>query len=297
MIYDFKVWSERWIYHTANVVPTLSIPRSRAPFSPARHDVLGVRIHATHYAQAVDAIFEAAYARQAFAATALAVHGVMTGASDPEQRARLNSLDLVVPDGQPVRWALNWLYGTRLADRVYGPFLMRAVCERAANEGLRIFFYGSDEKTLGALIASLMRKFPALRIAGHRASRFARATTQQWDEDVAAIRAAAPDLVFCGLGCPRQETWVYEMREYISAPLIAVGAAFPLWAGVKSMAPAWMQQAGLEWFYRLSHEPLRLWHRYLVYNPLFVLGVLRQKFRRTSGLRAFAEKPSALRWS
>ncbi|HTZ20730.1 MAG TPA: WecB/TagA/CpsF family glycosyltransferase [Opitutaceae bacterium] len=246
---------------------------------PPRFNVLGVSIAATDYRQATALVVEAAHARQPFAVAALAVHGVMSGALDATHRRRLNRLDLLVPDGQPVCWALRWLHGVHLASRVYGPFLMRHVCAQAAAEGLGVFLYGSDNTTLHALHKALVAEYPGLRIAGVRASRFKRATDAEWAGDIAAIRAADPDIVFCGLGCPRQEMWVDEMRAELGRPLLAVGAAFPLLSGRRPMAPAWMQHAGLEWIYRLAHEPRRLWRRYLVYNPLFLGGVLLQMLR------------------
>ncbi len=247
------------------------------PLLPRR--ILGIQVHPTDYARATRDIVAAAKAKQSFAVSALAVHGVMIGALDPMHRARLNQFDLVTPDGQPVRWALNWLYQCGLADRVYGPFLTRDLCARAADEGLRVFFYGSDEATLTALRAALLQTHPTLKIAGTRPSRFRRANEDEWMEDVAAIRATQPDLIFCGLGCPRQEMWVHEMRAFQAAPLIAVGAAFPFLAGRLAMAPDWMQRRGLEWFYRLGREPRRLFWRYAVYNPLFLAGLLTQKWR------------------
>ncbi|HEU5077701.1 MAG TPA: WecB/TagA/CpsF family glycosyltransferase [Opitutaceae bacterium] len=247
------------------------------------YNLLGVTVHATNYAAAVETIVEAAKAKRAFSCSALAVHGVMTAAMHPPHSARLNTFDLITPDGQPVRWALNWLHGARLADRVYGPFLTHQLCYRAASEGLRLFFYGSDEATLASLARELRKEMPNLQIVGLRPSRFRRATEQEWLEDAEAIRRAQPDIVFCGLGCPRQEIWVYEMREYIRAPLIAVGAAFPFLARRLAMAPRVMQRLGFEWLFRLCREPLRLWRRYLLLNPLFVFGVLIQKFGKRYG--------------
>jgi len=271
-----------------------------SPFGASEpRNILGVRVHPTSYALAVREIVRAAKAKESFCVSALAVHGVMTGALDPQHRGRLNQFNLVTPDGQPVRWALNWLYDTDLSDRVYGPFLTRNLCARAAEEGLTVFFYGSDPATLSALTAALLQKHPTLKIAGTRPSRFRRATEDEWMEDVAAIRASNPDLIFCGLGCPRQEIWVHEMRAFQAAPLIAVGAAFPFLAGRLPMAPAWMQRLGLEWLYRLSREPRRLFRRYAVYNPLFVVGVLAQGL----GLREFPTEtspgplPPKERWS
>ena len=175
-----------------------------------------------------------------------------------------------------MRWALNRLYKTNLADRVYGPFLMQRVCERAAADGLSIFLFGSDTETLAMLSTALQHRHPSLRIAGTRPSRFRPATEAEWAEDVVALRTSRADIVFCGLGCPRQETWVYEMRAHLDRPLVAVGAAFAFWSGRQPMAPAWMQRTGLEWLYRFSREPLRLWRRYLILNPLYLAGLARQ---------------------
>jgi exopolysaccharide biosynthesis WecB/TagA/CpsF family protein len=266
--------------------------------TPSRFNILGVGVHALDYQQATDCIIEAARGKRPFAVTALAVHGVMTGRDDPNHRTRLNRLDLITPDGQPVRWALNWLHKTKLTDRVYGPFLTLRVCERAAAEGLSIFLYGSDAETLGALSAALRRRCPNLSIAGTRPSRFRQATEEEWAGDVAAIRTSNADVVFCGLGCPRQETWVYEMRSQLDRPLIAVGAAFAFWSGRQAMAPAWMQRVGLEWLFRFSREPTRLWRRYLILNPRYLAGLARQTLcPRTFDPPATPPEPPLLRWS
>jgi len=261
--------------------------------TPPRYNILGVGVHALDYQQATACIIDAARGKKPFAVTALAVHGVMTGRSDPNQRTRLNRLDLITPDGQPVRWALNWLHKTGLADRVYGPFLTLRACEQAAAAGLSVFLYGSDAETLAALSNALQSRCPGLRIAGTRPSRFRPATETEWAEDVAALRASDADIVFCGLGCPRQETWVYEMRAHLDRPLIAVGAAFAFWSGRQPMAPAWMQRAGLEWLFRFSREPQRLWRRYLILNPLYLAGLVRQKLspRAYETTAAQAEPP------
>jgi exopolysaccharide biosynthesis WecB/TagA/CpsF family protein len=265
--------------------------------TPSRLNVLGVGVDAVDYATATDTIIAAAHAGRPFAATALAVHGVMTGCDDASQRARLNQLDLVTPDGQPVRWALNWLHRAALRDRVYGPFLMLHVCERAAAEGLPIFLFGSDASTLSRLAHALRARFPRLIVAGMQPSRFRLASEVEWADDVRWLRESGAKIVFCGLGCPRQEAWVHAMRSRLAMPLVAVGAAFALWAGVQAMAPAWMQRAGLEWLFRLTREPQRLWRRYLVHNPRFAVGVLRQKFSSAPGFVAPSAPPAELRWS
>lgn len=246
-----------------------------------KQNLLGVAIDAVDYDAAVAQIIAAAQAPRGMAVSALAVHGVMTGVQDGAQRHRLNHFDLLVPDGQPVRWALNWLHHTHLPDRVYGPTLTLKLCERAAQEELPVYFYGSRPEVLTALRQNLQRKFPALQIAGMSPSLFRRTTQAEKTAIAQQIRESGARLVFVGLGCPRQEVWAYEYREILDLPIIAVGAAFDFHAGTVAQAPPRLQQLGLEWLYRLLQEPRRLWRRYIVLNPWYVALVLAQ----ASGLR------------
>src|SRR5277367_2170489 len=137
-----------------------------------KRNILGVLINAVDYESAVDTIIRAAKEKRSAAISALAVHGLMTGALDREHRFRLNRFELLVPDGQPVRWVLNALYGTHLPDRVYGPNLTLKVCARAAEEGLPVYFYGSTPEILAVLRASLEKRFPGLIVAGTEPSKF-----------------------------------------------------------------------------------------------------------------------------
>ena len=235
-----------------------------------KHNILGVRIDAVDYEAAVNRVVEAARDQRPFTVSALAVHGVMTGVLDRAHRHRLNQFDLLVPDGQPVRWALNALHRTKLAERVYGPNLMLHVCERAAAEGLPIFLYGSTNDVLLALRENLLKKFPNLKIAGMRQSKFRQMSPAECDEVAAEIRASGATITFVALGCPRQEVFAYEMRSRLGMPLLAVGAAFPFHAGTLAQAPRFYQDRGLEWLYRLVNEPRRLWRRYLFLNPMYL---------------------------
>ena len=244
-----------------------------------RHNVLGVGVDAVDYAAAVARITAAASQRRPLAVSALAVHGVMTGALDRAHRYRLNQFDLVCPDGQPVRWALNLLHGAALEDRVYGPNLMLMVCGAAAAEGLPIFLFGGDQQLLSTLAQQLSEWFPQLQIAGARPSKFRKLTPDEWSELVSEVRASGARILFVGLGCPRQEVFAYEARDAISIPTIAVGAAFNFHSGALSQAPAAMQRWGLEWLYRLVQEPRRLWRRYLLLNPAYMWLLALQKLR------------------
>lgn len=235
-----------------------------------KESILGVEVNVIDYDAAVERIISDARNKTGASVSALAVHGVMTGVFDPAQRYRINHLDLVVPDGQPVRWALNWLHRAGLVDRVRGPTLMFKVCERAAQEGLPVYLYGSTATVIAALVSSLRRRFPKLVIAGTQPSFFRRLTAEEKTQVAQQIRESAAALVFVGLGCPRQEVWAYEYRTELPMPIIAVGAAFDFLSGQTPQAPLFLQRLGLEWCYRLLHDPRRLWKRYLLLAPLYL---------------------------
>ncbi|MEF2278516.1 WecB/TagA/CpsF family glycosyltransferase [Deinococcus sp. YIM 134068] len=243
------------------------------------HSVLGVRVHAVDYDHAVATILAAARERRPLAVSALAVHGVMTGFTDPEHARRLNGLDLVVPDGQPVRWALRLLHGRALPDRVYGPELTLRTARALAGEGLSVYLYGSTPAVLERFADNLRAQFPGLRVAGMEASRFRSTSPEEQGEIARRIRESGASAVFVGLGCPRQEAWAFEYRDLVGLPILAVGAAFDFHAGTLAQAPRRMQNLGLEWLFRLVQEPKRLWRRYVLLNPLFTLNLLLQAAR------------------
>jgi N-acetylglucosaminyldiphosphoundecaprenol N-acetyl-beta-D-mannosaminyltransferase len=205
------------------------------------------------------------------------VHTVMASREDPELRAALLSSSLNVPDGQPLVWALNAL-GHSLHDRVYGPELMARAFARAGSSGHRFYLYGGrDQDALVQLGASLRRRFPEANVVGGCAPPFRPLTTEERHAIVEEINESEADVVWVGIGVPKQEKWMATMRPYLEAPvLIGVGAAFDFHAGLVPQAPPVLQGAGLEWAYRLAQEPRRLWRRYLRYNPRFVGAFARQ---------------------
>ncbi len=248
-------------------------------------------ISAVDYDAATTSIIEAAKQGRPFAVSALAVHGVMTGVQDAAHKYRLNSFDLVVPDGQPVRWALNLLYRTKLADRVYGPSLTLRLLRAAADESVPVYFYGTNPEILHGLLDKVKSLFPRLVVAGYEPSRFRPLDNNERLELSMRIRESGAKLLFVGLGCPRQEIFAYEMRELISMPLIAVGAAFAFIADQLPQSPPLLQKYGLEWLYRLKQEPKRLWRRYLYLNPHYLLLLLLQLLGKsfpTDGVRPSA---------
>jgi N-acetylglucosaminyldiphosphoundecaprenol N-acetyl-beta-D-mannosaminyltransferase len=241
-----------------------------------KRGILGVEISVVDYKAVVERIVAAARAQQPLSVSALAVHGVMTGALDSTHKYRLNRLDILTPDGQPVRWALRLLHGERLADRVRGAVLTRHTCAAAAAEGLPIYLFGSRTEVLEAFAAKLRSDFPGIVLAGYEPSRFRQLTDAEDAELNARIKASGARITLVGLGCPRQEVFVYEHAAALEMPVLAVGAVFDFNAGVKE-APDWMQRAGLEWLFRLAQEPRRLWRRYLLLNPTYCILLAAQK--------------------
>jgi N-acetylglucosaminyldiphosphoundecaprenol N-acetyl-beta-D-mannosaminyltransferase len=181
-----------------------------------KRSVAGVDVDALDYDAATARIIAAAEEGKGYAVTALAVHGLMVGVDDDEMRYRLNHFDLVTPDGQPVRWALNLLHGTRLPERVYGPDLSLLVFAEAAARGLPVYFYGSRPEVLERLVTNLSARFPGLKVAGCEPSKFRTLTPEESEEVVQRIRSSGARITFVGLGCPRQEVFAYEYRDRLS---------------------------------------------------------------------------------
>ena len=261
-----------------SVTASVGLKRSSL-IDKGKKNLLGILVNAVNYEATVSKVIAAASAGKPMSVSALAVHGVMTGVLDSTHRYRLNHIDLVLPDGQPVRWALNLLYNTKLPDRVCGPNVMLQICERAAEEGLSIYLYGSKASVLEALSRNLCQRFPKLIIAGTQPSKFRQVSPQEKQETAQQIRNSGAAITFVGLGCPRQEVWAYEYRDDLSMPLIAVGAAYDFHAGILAKSPEWLSNIGLEWLFRMMKEPKRLWKRYVFLNPLYMWLFLLQALK------------------
>jgi N-acetylglucosaminyldiphosphoundecaprenol N-acetyl-beta-D-mannosaminyltransferase len=203
-------------------------------------------------------------------------HVLMEARRDPLLRQAVDAADLVIPDGMPLV-VVGRLRGFPLKRRADGPGLMAAALDRFQGEGLSHYFYGGTPESLRSLRETVAERWPSARVAGAYAPPFRRLSIQEDDAVVGAINAARPDVLWVGLGCPKQERWMLEHRERLKVPvMLGVGQAFDLLSGVKRRAPAWMCNCGLEWFYRFTHEP-RTWKRYLLCNPQFVtLAVIEQ---------------------
>ena len=199
------------------------------------------------------------------------VHTVMASREDRQLRDALDSSSFNVPDGQPLVWALHAL-GYPLPDRVYGPELMSKACAAAVDKGQRFYLYGGrNQGALVQLALNLRRRHPGIKIVGGYSPPHRPLTAEEREAVAKEINHSRADVVWVGIGVPKQEKWMAQMRPLLETPvLVGVGAAFDFHAGLVPQAPAWMQSAGLEWAFRLAREPRRLWRRYLRYNPRFL---------------------------
>jgi N-acetylglucosaminyldiphosphoundecaprenol N-acetyl-beta-D-mannosaminyltransferase len=245
--------------------------------------VLGVPLALTDYEHTLDWIDQAVKARTREYICVAAVHTVMASQEDPALRAAVLGSSFTVPDGQPLVWALKAL-GHPMGDRVYGPELMERACARAARTGQTMYLYGGrNQGALAQLARTLRLRHPGLKIVGGYAPPFRPLTDAEEEAIAHDINRSGADVVWVGIGVPKQEKWMARMRPRLSAPvLIGVGAAFDFHAGLVPQAPATLQKYGLEWLFRCFQEPRRLWRRYARYNPRFVAGFVKQYVRHRS---------------
>lgn len=243
--------------------------------SPDSRTILGMRVHATSYADAVQRIAAWANARESRYVCEAPIHMVMESYDSAEYRQVINGADLVTPGGMPIVWMLR-LLGMRGQPRVYGPALTLKVCEYAALHGLKVGFYGGTEKSLTSLVYELKRRYPAVQIVSSYSPPFRKLTPEEDTQVRQVIENSGAQILFVGLGCPKQERWMSEHRPGVRAVMVGVGAAFDFISGEKPQAPLWMQNSGTEWIFRLCTEPRRLWFRYFWHNPRFVVLALRQ---------------------
>jgi N-acetylglucosaminyldiphosphoundecaprenol N-acetyl-beta-D-mannosaminyltransferase len=240
--------------------------------SPYR--VLGVRVDAVQIAEVCARVEKWIQNRDGCRYIALTgMHGIMEARHDPTFKSILNAADLVVPDGTPLVW-LGRFRGRPLACRVYGPELMLEVCRQMATRGCNHFLVGGAPGVADRLATVLSHRFPGLVISGTCSPPFQLMTEAQEEELVATINRAAPDIVWVGLGTPKQERWMHRHRDCLKAAvLLGVGAAFDINSGTRNQAPRWMRENGWEWLFRLFQEPRRLWRRYLLCGPQFLFYV------------------------
>lgn len=239
-------------------------------------NLLGIRVSAINMQIALDCFARWTENKKKAYICVTNVHVLMEAQASGDLRRALNRAGMVTPDGMPLVW-YSHLKGHRHVSRVYGPDLLLAACQRSLETGWSHYFYGGAPGVAEKLAANLRLRFPGLRVAGTSNPPFRPLTAEEDRAAVAEINASGADVLWVGLGAPKQELWMAEHLGRIDASvMVGVGAAFDFHAGVKRQAPRWMQRSGLEWLFRLGTEPKRLWKRYLVNNPLFVWLVLLQ---------------------
>jgi N-acetylglucosaminyldiphosphoundecaprenol N-acetyl-beta-D-mannosaminyltransferase len=242
-----------------------------------RVDVLGVHVNASTFADALSTFTDWIESGRREYVTFTGVHGVMESQRDPELVAIHNAAGFVSCDGMPLVWSCH-AAGYAPAERVYGPDVMLAMSEVAAERGFRVFLYGGNAGTPELLATRLQERFPGLQIVGTLSPPFRALTDDEIDIENAIINEARPDIVWVGLSTPKQERWMAARRQDLDAPLLfGVGAAFDFHAGLVRQAPSFMQRAGLEWLFRLGCEPRRLWRRYCRNNPAFLVRIARAR--------------------
>lgn len=236
--------------------------------------ILGVKISAIDMSDACLAVEEAVLKRQKKYICVCPVSTIMECRKDALVLTSVNSANLATPDGMAVVW-IGRLLGHKNIRRVYGPDLMQNICDISVKKGYQNYFFGSTQNTLDKLQEKLSKQYPGLNINGSFSPPFRQLTAEEDEKIVEEINLKDPDIIWVGLGSPKQDLWMYEHRDRINAPvMIGVGAAFDFIAGTKRQAPVWMRNSGLEWLFRLITEPKRLWRRYLIDYPLFVYYLL-----------------------
>jgi N-acetylglucosaminyldiphosphoundecaprenol N-acetyl-beta-D-mannosaminyltransferase len=250
----------------------------------ASYRVLGVPIHAVQIPDVVSCMEEWIKRRDACRYIAVTdMHSLMQAQHAESFKKILLDADLVVPDGFPLVW-LGRRKGLALRRRVYGPELMERFCEESTAQGYRHFFYGGAQGVAQDLSIRLTARFPGLQVVGTYCPPFRPLTQQEDEEVISRINNVRADVVWVGLGAPKQERWMSEHQSRLHAPvLVGVGAAFDFHTGRIAQAPLWLREHGLEWLFRLSREPGRLWRRYLIYGTQFVALVLLESL----GLKKF----------
>lgn len=249
-------------------------------------DILGMRVDATTYPDAIARVLAWAHDREHRTVGVATVNNVMESHDDPDFRDVMADCDLVTPDGMPLVWGLRSL-SVPHATRVYGPELTPRLLAKAAEEGVSVGFYGGSPEVIEALRTVVAERWPSLEVAYAFSPPFRPLDQAEDDEIVRAIVDSGAQVLFVGLGCPKQERWMREHRARLPLVQVGVGAAFDFLAGTKRQAPAVLQRAGLEWVFRLATEPRRLWKRYLRHNPRFVVlfgaQAVRARFGRGQG--------------
>lgn len=234
-----------------------------------RTEVIGIPVTASGLTAVTNLIIDLSRKKKSGYVCVANVHMLVTAVRDTGFSDIMENASVVVPDGMPLVWDMK-RQGYNEIERISGYDLLDSICQKAQEERISVYFYGAHENVLKGFLARTEGRYPSLIISGAEAAPVLPERPAVDNTVVAKIRSSGANIVFVGLGCPKQEYWMKEYTNKLDAVLIGVGAAFDFHAGTKRRAPKWMQKSGLEWLYRLGKEPKRLWKRYLITNSYFI---------------------------
>ena len=261
---------------------------------PVKSPVIGTPISLTSYEEMLDMLDQRSDDR-AIVVVVCNVHSVMSARNNPELLQALSAAHIATPDGVPIVWTLRRTANPN-QERVYGPDLMHLALSESRDRGWKLYLYGSTPETLATLEARIAEFAPDAEIVGSYSPPFRPSTPDEDTADAARILATGANITWVGLGMPKQELWIHRVAGQLPGTVvIGVGAAFEFLAGITKQAPAWMQSAGLEWLFRLSQEPRRLWRRYIWNNPAFAILALRQVLTDRSSRDERVDRPESSR--
>ncbi len=243
--------------------------------SEQRVRIVSLHVNVCDHATAVERIAELVQKQRGGYVCFSTVHMIMESFDDPEYAEKVNAADFVIPDGMPLVW-MEKLQGEKQAARVRANDLMTQLCDYAEKNDLSVGFYGGKQEVIDAILERARKDFPNLKITYAFSPPFRPLTAEEDEQITTEINAKKPDVLFMGLGCPKQENWMAAHKDKLKAVMLGVGASFDFFAGNVKESPEWLGKLGLEWLFRLTQEPKRLWRRYLILNPRFVFQAAKQ---------------------
>lgn len=240
--------------------------------------LISINISLGSYQSFVDRVINLASKRISAYCCVANVHMLVEAYHDQDFAYVVNNADLVTPDGMPLTWGLKLIHNVE-QERVAGMDLLPDLLKEAEKNGIPVFFYGGTQEMLEQTSSFLKKVYPLLKISGMISPPFRSLTQDENQVIIDSINTSGAQLVFVALGCPKQEKWMASMKNYVHATMIGIGGALPVMVGMQSRAPKWMQKASLEWLYRLSQEPKRLFKRYAVTNTTYLWLLFKSKVK------------------
>lgn len=255
---------------------------NKSSVKSARIKIVSLNVNVVNHESAIRRIHELVERQNGGYVCFSTVHMIMESFDNPEYGERVNAADLIIPDGMPLVW-MQKFQGKKQASRVRANDLMISLCAYASRENLKVGFYGGRQEVIDGILKRAKNDFPNLKISYAFSPPFRPLTPEEDAEITRKINESGTQILFMGLGCPKQENWMAAHKEKLSSVMLGVGASFDFYAGNVKESPEWMGKLGLEWLYRLTQEPKRLWRRYLMLNPRFMWLA----FLQITGLKKF----------